>query len=350
MIVLKKAFFTALAAALLLAVTHQAQAANVADQIGRADYVTALKGKKVIFVPISMGFDMDQAWVTVIKQMAQRYDFSFEVRDPNSNTDAGIRALQGAIAEKPDLIIVQNPDVQSWARLLKQAQAAGIKTLALNMQSATQTDSYVGNDWVEMGRLEMGELAKVCTAPNAPSHKVMWLAGVETGAANIWMRKGIDEVLAANPSLQLVSDQPADYDAEKARQITATVLQQHPDLCGIMGIWDHCEVGAGAAVAAAGKTGQVTIVTNGAGSAATCENIQKGLITVNFSLNSDIQGHIAAEQIGFLLSHPEIKAGQVKQVFFGPITRQDKTNATGNRGCWTAEDLKYCPTGCPESD
>jgi ribose transport system substrate-binding protein len=349
MIVLKKAFFAALAAALLLAFTHQAQAADVADQIGRADYVKALKGKKVIFVPISMGFDMDQAWVSVIKQMAQRYEFSFEVRDSNSNTDAGIRALQGAIAEKPDLLIVQNPDVQSWARLIKQAQDSGIKTLALNMQSATQTDGYVGNDWVEMGRLEMGELAKICTAPNAPSHKVVWLAGVETGAANIWMRKGIDEVLAKNPSLQLVSDQPAQYDAEKARQITATVLQQHPDLCGIMGIWDHCEVGAGAAVAAAGKTGQVAIVTNGAGSAATCQNIQKGLLTVNFSLNSDIQGHIAAEQVGFLLSHPEIKAGQAKSVFFGPITRLDKTNAKGSRNCWELEELKYCPNGCPEA-
>lgn len=351
MIVLKKAFFMALAVALLLAVTHQSQAANLSDQVGRAAYVKALKGKRVIFIPISMGFDMDQAWVAIIKQMAQRYHFSFQVRDPNSNTQAGIRALQGAIADKPDLIIVQNPDIQSYARLLKQAQADGIKILSLNMQSATQADSYVGNDWVEMGRLEMGELARVCTAPNAPSHKVVWLAGVETGAANIWMRKGIDEVLAKYPSLKLVSDQPANYDASKAREITATVLQQNPDLCGIMGIWDHCEVGAGAAVAAAGKTGQVTIVTNGAGSAATCENIQKGLITVNYSLNSDIQGQIACEQIGFLLSHPEIKAGQVKQVFFGPITRQTKANAKGDRGCWTLKDLTYCPNGgCPPSD
>ena len=313
--------------------------AQETDQVGRQAYIDSIKGKRVIFVPISQGFDLNQAWVAVWQRHAARYGFKLEVRDPNGDTNAGIRAMQGAIAEKPDLIIVQNPDVQTYARLLKQAQQAGIKVLQVNMQSATQTDSYVGNDWIEMGKLEMTELAKSCTGPKAPSHKVVWLAGVQTGAANIFMRTGIDEILKQYPELQLVSDQPADYSSEKARQITETVLQQHPDLCGIMGIWDNAEVGAGAAVAAAGKQDQVTIVTNGAGSDTGCQSIKNGLLDVIYNFNAPIQGEIAAQQISELLQHPDRQAGSEKTIFFGPIIRVDKTNASG-RNCWKLDELK----------
>ncbi len=172
-----------------------------------------------------------------------------------------------------------------------------------------------------------------------PSGKIVWLAGVQTGAANIYMREGINQILAENPGLTLVSDQPADYDSEKARQITETVLQQHPDLCGIMGIWDNAEIGAGAAVQAAGKQNQVTIVTNGAGAATGCDSIKKGLLSVIYNFNAPTQAEIAAQQISEFLQNPQRPAGSEKTVFFGPITRVDKDNATG-RNCWTLDQLK----------
>lgn len=332
-----KGLCAALTASLLWA--GAAQAADPIEQVGRAAYLPALKDKKVIFIPLSQGMDLNQAWVTVWQRHADRYGFTLEVRDPNMSTEAGIRALQGAIAEKPDVLIVQNPDVQTYARQLKQAQAEGIRIIQINMQSITQTDSYVGNDWIEMGRLEAGELARACLKPGAPSGKIVWLAGVQTGAANIYMREGLNQILAENPGLTLVSDQPADYDSEKARQITETVLQQHPDLCGIMGIWDNAEVGAGAAVLAAGKGDQVTIVTNGAGSATGCDSIRKGLLDVIYNFNAPIQAEIAAQQISELLQQPGRKAGTEKTVFFGPITRVDASNAEG-RNCWTIDQLK----------
>ncbi|TDE35415.1 sugar ABC transporter substrate-binding protein [Antarcticimicrobium sediminis] len=332
----KKVAVAALIATTVLTVPA---AAKEIEQVGRATYLEALKGKRVIFIPLSQGMDLNQAWTAVWERHAARYGFDFQVRDPNMDTAAGIRALQGAIGDKPDVLIVQNPDVQTYARALKQAQQAGIKILQINMQSITQTDSYVGNDWIEMGRLEAGELAKTCLAEGAPSKKIVWLAGVQTGAANIYMREGLDQILAENPELELVSDQPADYDSEKARQITETVLQQHPDLCGIMGIWDNAEVGAGAAVVAAGKQDQVTIVTNGAGAMTACDSIEKGMLDVVYNFNAPIQAEIAAQQISEFLQHPERPAGSEKTVFFGPITRVDANNATG-RNCWTIDQLK----------
>lgn len=315
-----------------------AQAQTAGEQVGRAVSLDAYKNKRVIFVPISQGMDLNQAWAVVWQRQADRYGFKFEIRDPSGSTEGGIRAITGAIADKPDVLIVQNPDVQTYARQLKQAQAAGIKVLQVNMQSLTQTDSYVGNDWTEVGRLETEELVRHCSAGKGPSTKIVWLAGVETGAANVYMRHAIDEVLAKHPEMKIVSDQPANYDSEKARAITETVLQQNPDLCGIMGIWDNAEIGAGAAVQAAGKTGQVTIVTNGAGSKTACDNIAKGLLTVVYNFHANIQAEIGAQQIAEMLQSKDA-AGQNKIAFFGPLTRVDKDNATGGN-CWSLSDFK----------
>lgn len=79
----------------------------------RAPYYDTLKGKKVIFVPLAMGFDLTEGWAAIMRRQAQDLGYSFEIRDPNWSTDAGTRAITDAIAQKPDLLIVHNPDLQS---------------------------------------------------------------------------------------------------------------------------------------------------------------------------------------------------------------------------------------------
>ena len=59
---------------------------------------------------------------------------------------------------------------------------------------------------------------------------------------------GIDNALSKHPEVKIVADQAADWDATKARNITATILQANPDICGIMGMWDVMDTGTAAAV------------------------------------------------------------------------------------------------------
>ena len=77
--------------------------------------------------------------------------------------------------------------------------------------------------------------------------------------------KGVENVLAKNPELKVVSSQAADWDAAKAKGITQTVLKQHPDLCGIVGFWDGMDSGTAAAIKEAGLTGKVFLATSGGG-------------------------------------------------------------------------------------
>ena len=307
------------------------------DQVGRADFMTALKGKRVVMVPISTGTDLVESWLKLLRRQADQYGYTLDVRDPNWSTDAGTKAITAALAEKPDLLIVQNPDIQSYARLLKRAQAEGVKVLQINMPSMTQSEAYVGVDWVSLGEDAGRALVEKCGGNNGPSRKIAFVQGVVTGAADIYMKRGLYGVLQAHPEIQIVSDQAGNYDAEKNRAIMETVLQQHPDLCGAVGVWDSGDVGIGAAVEAAGKAGKVFVVTSGAGSqASACENIQKGLFSMVISYNSPTQAVLINQKIAELLQQ---KAGEDKGVvYYSPLTRITRENLSPG-SCWSMDNL-----------
>ena len=65
------------------------------------------------------------------------------------------------------------------------------------------------------------------------SGKVAIVQGVLTAATSVYEIGPILNVLKQHPEIKVVSTQAADWDAIKARALTATVLQQHPDLCGL---------------------------------------------------------------------------------------------------------------------
>jgi ABC-type sugar transport system substrate-binding protein len=308
------------------------------NKVKRDPYYENLKGKKVVFVPLAMGFDLTEGWAAIMKRQAEDLGYSFDIRDPNWSTDAGTRAITAIIAEKPDLAIIHNPDLQSYARLEQRMVKEGIKVLQVNLETTVPTDSYVGADWVKVGLIQADALVKKCGKGSGTSGKVAILEGQPTAASNLYELYAYYKVFADNPEIKVVADQAATYDPAKARAITETVLQQHPDLCGIVGNWDNQDVGAGAAVEAAGKSDQVYIVTSGGGSQTGCDNIKKGLLDLIVSYDVPLQGNALNQSIVDLLNSP-FKAGEIKSTYFTPLTLQTK-EWVASHNCWTLDQLK----------
>ena len=279
-----KAIKTVLAALACVAGLAQGVRADGIVDPSRAAYLEAFKGKTVAFLPISMGFDLTQAWGAVLKRQADQLGYTYEVRDPNWSTDAGAQALTQLISEKPDIIVVQNPDIQSYVRLLRKAEQEGIYILQVNMKSAYPTEVYAGTDYNGLGEQAANLIVEKCGKASGKSGKVAIVQGTLTGGASVYQIEGIDKILAAHPEIKVVSNQAADWDASKARAITQTVLQQSPDLCGIIGFWDGMDVGVGAAIREANKTGQIFVVTSGGGSESACENVSNGDVQRVFQL------------------------------------------------------------------
>lgn len=297
-----------------------------------------LEGKKVVFLPLSMGFDLTEGWAAKMRQQAARLNYDFEIRDPAWSTDAGTRALQSLIGEEPDLIVAHNPDIQSYARLLAQAQARGIKVVQINLESNTQTDSYVGADWTEIGKQAATAVVERCGAGKGASNKVAIDTGVPTAASDVFQLDGIYSVLDQHPEIEVVSQQATEYNPEKARSIMETVLQQHPDLCGAIGIWDNQDTGTASAIQQAGKGDQVFLVTSGGGNMVGCENVANGLFSLYISYNVPLQGDILNAEIARLLLS-DAEAGETKALYFNPLTQITKDDVN-QRNCWTLDDLQ----------
>jgi ribose transport system substrate-binding protein len=316
----------------LLAATNLGVRADGLVDPSRAGYLETFKGKKVAFVPIAMGFDLAQAWSSQLAKQAEELGYSYAVRDPNWSTEAGAQALTQLIAEKPDLIVVHSPDIQSYARLLKQAEAAGIYTLQVNMKSAYVSEGYVGSDYNGLGELAANLIVKQCGQGSGKSGKVSIVQGVLTGGASVYQIEGVERVFKQHPEIKVVSNQAADWDASKAKAITQTVLQQNPDLCGIIGFWDGMDIGAGAAVKEAGKTGEVYVVTSGGGSTSACENVNNGTFSALISYNAMAQGRDLNTLIKALFE-TKPKPGTVKVIDYSPLTVLTKDTVKPD-SCW----------------
>lgn len=295
----------------------------------RAGYAEALKDKKVVFIPVAQAVDLAQGWFATMKSELEPIGVSVTVRDPNFNTGAGAQAIENLINEKPAVIVVQNPDVQTYAKLIKRAEEEGIYVIQLNMRTQYNSTAFVGVDWVEMGEKLAQSAVNAC---KGKSNKIAILQGALSAAASAYTMTGIDHVLAANPDVKVVSNQAADWDASKAKSITQTVLKQNPDLCGIVGFWDGQDIGTAAAIKEAGLTGKVFLVTSGGGEQkGTCDMIDSGAYDLHIMYSVPDQGKAIAGMVKWLVQSG-IAPGASKGSIYSTLTMLTKANATG--ACW----------------
>lgn len=262
---------------------------------------TEISGKRVVFVPIAMGISLTEGWARRMQQQADVHGYTFDVRDAAFNTSAMSELLARAISEKPDVLVVHNPTVQLLARQIKQAEQAGIKVLQMNLQSNQASTAFVGANWDRIGREVAEDIVAECGAGSGKSGKVAIIPGQLTAADSVMMNNASFAVFDAHPEIEVVSNQASDWEPEKARQVTATVLQQHPDLCAIFGHWDVHTMGAGNAVQDAGKADDVLVYATGGAESVTCKAISDGVLDRVWSYDADGQGRDAATMINLLL-------------------------------------------------
>lgn len=260
-----------------------------------------LAGKTVAWMPTTLGFPLTDMWTHVMQQEADQMGMTLDVRDPGWNPDTMVQIVNSLIADKPDVMIVHNFNVQLLAKQLKKAEEAGIHVVQVNMVSNYKTGAYVGADWGQIGRLVGEDVVQACGANSGSSGKVAVVQGDLTSAASIEQLAGFKEALAADPSINIVSEQDAAWDASKANTITATVLQQHPDLCATFGFWGTMQNGAAQAVKAAGKTDQVKVYASGEGNRQDCTNVDDGLFYKFLNYSAPKQGEAIMSAVSFML-------------------------------------------------
>ncbi|HVZ13407.1 MAG TPA: ABC transporter substrate-binding protein [Bauldia sp.] len=151
--------------------------------------------------------------------------------------------------------------------------------------------SFLGSNNEEGGRVIADGLAKAIGDKGT-----VYLISTNPNVSSVGAReKGFAEEMKANhPNITVIGP---DYDLDdqaKATQMTAAVIEQHPDLAGVFGTNVFSAQGAAAAVTNAGLAGKVAIATWDA-SAANMENLDKGIVSQVLAQKPFDMGYLAVE-------------------------------------------------------
>ncbi len=182
---------------------------------------------------------------------AARQGVSLTVTDAQNDAAQQVNQVQNFTSQSMKAIILNPVDSDAAAPAVKIAERAGIPVIAadrgVNNATVAQT---VASDNVTGGKLAADELAKLM----GQKGKVAVLQGVPGTSASRDRGQGFAEGIKAYPNIQVVAQQPADFDRTKGLDVMTNMLQPNPDITGVFAENDEMALGAIKALGAkAGK-------------------------------------------------------------------------------------------------
>jgi ribose transport system substrate-binding protein len=158
------------------------------------------------------------------------------------------------------------------------------------------------------------------------SGKVQIVEGPKTSAASLDQLAGAMEVFQKNPQIKIVSDQSGgNWEANKAAELTRTVLRAHPDLCAVYGFWDVMVQGSAQVVREQGMADKVKIYSEGDQSPVACQLFKDGLMQYDVAYSDSLQAQQMFDTASLLLQSG-LKPGTVHIAHYSPVEEWTKGN------------------------
>ena len=151
---------------------------------------------------------------------ANGYEASFSYSLKN---DEQITAAQKFIQDGVDYLLLSAADTAGWDSVLKDAQAEGVKVILFDRTIDADPSLYeasIVSDMAKEGQTAVDWLK----GQNLSEYNIIHIQGVMGSAAQKGRSGALDEAVAASDSWNLVTQQTAEWNAEKAQQIVQSVI------------------------------------------------------------------------------------------------------------------------------
>jgi ribose transport system substrate-binding protein len=173
-----------------------------------------------------------------------------------------IALVEQMIAQRVDAIVIAPTDSKALVPICGKAQQAGIVVVNIDNQfdAAVLAQSgvripFVGPDNRKGARVVGDHLAKQLR----PGDKVILIEGAPNAFNSIERKLGFEDAMKA-AGMKIVSSQSGHWETDKANQVVAALIAEHPDLKAVLCANDSMVLGAVAALRAAGKLSEVKVV------------------------------------------------------------------------------------------
>jgi ribose transport system substrate-binding protein len=236
-----------------LAVVSLVACSKQASQDGNAAAGSQQPGRPTIGLSIST---LDNPYFVALRDGARAeanaQGLNLITVDAQNDAARQISNVEDLIQKKVSVILLNPTDSNAVANVVKEANAAGIKVIALDREvdGATVSVSIASNN------VAGGEMAgKALLARIGGKGNVVELVGIPGSSAARERGAGFDEALESDPAVKLVAKQPANFDRAQGLSVMENILQRDHDIQGVFAQNDEMALGAATAVNEAGLKG-----------------------------------------------------------------------------------------------
>lgn len=175
-----------------------------------------------------------------------------------------MQIIENLIQRRVSALVVAPSGSREIVPVVLKANRAGIPVLTVDtrvdaaaLQAAGgRVATFIGSDNYEGGRLAGAFLAEK-TGGQARIAVLEGIPGHETADAR---RRGFRDGIKDHPGMVIVASQPANWERDQGYNVFQNILQAHPQVNALFAANDLMALGAMEAIAAAGKTGRITVV------------------------------------------------------------------------------------------
>lgn len=184
-------------------------------------------------------------------------DLEIIVQDASADIAKQISQVETFVAQGVDAVILNAHDSQGLNTAVDLCNEKGIPIIECNLPTESKDyQAYVGSNDVDAGVIQgsyvnefLGGQGKVCI-----------MLGVAGQSATNERREGVAQSLLSEAGIEVLAEQNADWQRDKAMTLAENWLTQYPDLDVILCQNDDMAMGALQAVEARGRQEEVTVV------------------------------------------------------------------------------------------
>ncbi|MCX5234333.1 ABC transporter permease/substrate-binding protein [Streptomyces prunicolor] len=253
---------------------------------------------------------------------AKKLGLDLTVTDAQNDASQQANQLQNFTSSNYGAIIVNPVDSDAASNSVKAADKAKIPVIAVDRGvNKAAVDTLVASDNVVGGELA----AKTVAEKLGGSGKIVILQGQAGTSAARERAEGFAKGLKAYPGIQVVAQQPADFDRTKGLDVMSNLLQAHPDVQGVIAAND--EMALGAIKALGSKAGKSVSVVGFDGTPDGLTAVKQGTLYASVAQQPSQLGKIAVDNA--------LRAAQGKKVETTvkvPVKVVTKENVAGFTG------------------
>jgi ribose transport system substrate-binding protein len=197
-------------------------------------------------------------------QAAHADAYELIVNGMKNETDLAeqVGLVEQMIARQVNALVIAPADSKALVTVLKRANESGVLVVNIDnkldaeaLKEAALNVPFVGPD----NRAGARKVGEVLAQQLKAGDKVAIIEGVPTAFNGQQRRLGFEDAMKT-AGMNVVGVQSGYWEMDKANNVAAAMLSEHPDLRAVLCGNDNMALGAVAAIQAAGKTGQVLVV------------------------------------------------------------------------------------------